>query len=169
MDLSFKCPSCGQELEVDASAAGSTIDCPACSNSLTVPAPEAAEEAAPAAEAAEESAPAAEAAAPAPPQPEKHFAVPIHEHVTSEVLIKKANKPLDVAAKESDRTLRVKTIKRTDCLEVGHDKFDEIVSRFLDRVGKENIVSVTSVNYSYLELSSKTILIDYGIMIVYRG
>jgi hypothetical protein len=155
MDVSFKCPSCGQELEVDASAAGSRIDCPACSNPLTVPAAEAAAESSP--------------APPQPPQPEKHFSVPVHEHATDELLIKKASRPLDVAAKESDKTLRIKSIKRSDCLEVGHDKFDEIVSRFLDRVGKENIVSINTVNYSYLELSSKTILTDYGILIVYRG
>ncbi|HEV7925836.1 MAG TPA: hypothetical protein VGR14_10790, partial [Verrucomicrobiae bacterium] len=37
MDISFKCPICEQELEVDASGAGSTIECPSCSNSITVP------------------------------------------------------------------------------------------------------------------------------------
>jgi DNA-directed RNA polymerase subunit RPC12/RpoP len=40
MDISFKCPICDQELEVDASGAGSTIECPSCSNSITVPNPD---------------------------------------------------------------------------------------------------------------------------------
>jgi DNA-directed RNA polymerase subunit RPC12/RpoP len=159
MDIAFKCPACNQELEVDGSAAGSTIDCPSCSNPVTVPAPETEEENAPAS---------APPTAP-PPAEEKHFSVPVREHASDEVLIKKTNRPLEVAAKESDKTLRIKSFKRSDCQEVGRDRFDEIVSMFLEKVGQTNIVNVSPINYSYLDLSTRTLLTDYGVMVVYRG
>src|SRR5580658_6742100 len=86
MDISFKCPICDQELEVDASGAGSNIECPSCSNSITVPQPD------PAAVVHA----AAVAPAPAPPEPpkeEKHFSVPVHQHAPPQELIKKPNRP----------------------------------------------------------------------------
>jgi hypothetical protein len=52
---------------------------------------------------------------------------------------------------------------------VGRDRFDEIVSSFLQKVGQVNIVNVNSINYSYLDLVTRTILTDYGVLIVYRG
>jgi hypothetical protein len=158
MDVTFQCPVCNQELEVDASAAGSSIDCPSCSNSITVPAVETGEEEAP-------------AAAPPPPEPppEKHFSVPVHTHAPAEALIKKPNRPLEVAAKEGDKTLRIKTFKRSDCQEVGRDHFDEIVSAFLEKVGQVNVVRVNSISYSYLDLNTRTVMTDYGVLIVYRG
>jgi hypothetical protein len=164
MDITFKCPNCEQELAVDASGAGSDIECPSCSKTITVPVPEPEM-----ASATGGPAPAAPAAPPAPPKEEKHFAVPVHEHA-SEALIQKSNRrPLDVMAKEGDKTMRIRTIKRTDCLEVGKDHFDEIVSAFLEKVGQANVVSVSTVNYSFMELSTRHILTDYGVLIVFKG
>jgi DNA-directed RNA polymerase subunit RPC12/RpoP len=159
MDITFKCPNCEQELEVDASGAGSEIECPACSKPITVPAPGLATElwVAPA------------APPPAPPKAEKHFAVPVHAHATEALIQKPSARPLELVAKEGDKTLRIKTFKRTDCQEVGKDHFDETVSAFLEKVGQANIVSVSSINYSYMELSSRQILTDYGVMIVFKG
>lgn len=37
MDLTFHCPHCKQELAVDASATGQTIQCPTCNAEITVP------------------------------------------------------------------------------------------------------------------------------------
>jgi DNA-directed RNA polymerase subunit RPC12/RpoP len=162
MDISFKCPICDQELEVDASGAGSNIECPSCSNSITVPQPD------PAAVVHA----AAVAPAPAPPEPpkeEKHFSVPVHQHAPPQELIKKPNRPLDVIAKEGDKTMRIKTFKRTDCVEVGKDHFDEVVSAFLEKVGQTNIVSINPISYSYVELGSRQIMADYGVMIVFKG
>jgi DNA-directed RNA polymerase subunit RPC12/RpoP len=155
MDISFKCPTCDQELEVDASGAGSTISCPSCATIITVPAPD--------------------AETPEKPQPplkvEKHFSVPVREHASEgEQLIQKpSTRPLDIAAKEDDKTVRIKTFKRSDCVEVGKDRFDEIVSAFLARVGQPNIVSINPISYSYVELGSHAILADYGVTIVFRG
>lgn len=160
MDISFKCPICDQELEVDASGAGSNIDCPSCSNSITVPNPD--------------PSPVVHVAtlAPVPVEPakeEKHFSVPVHEHAPAQELIKKPNRPLDVIAKEGDKTMRIKTFKRSDCVEVGKDHFDEVVSSFLEKVGQTNIVSINPINYSYIELGSRQIMGDYGVMIVFKG
>ncbi len=161
MDLTFKCPYCDQELEVDASGAGSEIECPACSKTIVVPMPEHA-----VVRATDGS---ASSAPPAPPKEEKHFSVPVHEHA-AEALIQKPNRrPLEVVAKEGDKTLRIRTFKRTDCQEVGKDHFDETVSAFLEKVGQANIVSVSPINYSFMELGTRHILTDYGVMIVFKG
>lgn len=37
-DIKFQCPECKQNLEIDASAAGERIDCPACKKPIVVPA-----------------------------------------------------------------------------------------------------------------------------------
>jgi hypothetical protein len=158
MDITFKCPNCEQELAVDASGAGSDIECPACSQTITVPIPE-----------PEMALAGGGQAPPAPAKDDKHYSVPVHEHA-SETLIKKPNvRPLDVIASDGDKTLRIRTIRRTDCQEVNKDRFDEIVSAFLAKVGPENIVSVNTVNYSYMELSTRHLLTDYGVMIVFKG
>jgi DNA-directed RNA polymerase subunit RPC12/RpoP len=158
MDISFKCPNCEQELEVDASGAGSTITCPSCAAEISVPGT------------AAEPAQAGVAEKPQPPKVEKHFSVPVHEgHTPTEPLIKKTPRPLEIAAKEDDKTVRIKTFKRTDCVEVGKDRFDEHVSAFLAKVGQPNIISINPISYSYVELGSHAIVADYGVTIVFRG
>ena len=37
MDISFHCDKCGQKLELDEAGAGTTVECPQCRQSLTVP------------------------------------------------------------------------------------------------------------------------------------
>jgi len=155
MDLVFKCPHCDQELEVDAGGAGTTLQCPSCSNTITVP--------------SQESSGSSPPPAPAPPPPpEKHFTVPVHEKA-AEPLISKPNRPLEVAAKDGDKLVRIKTYKRSDCLEVGRDRFDEKVSHFLQQVGQANIISVNTVNYSSVDMTTQKELQDYGVLIVYKG
>jgi hypothetical protein len=36
-------------------------------------------------------------------------------------------------------------------------------------VGQTNIVSVNPISYSFMELGTRTILADYGVMIVFKG
>lgn len=98
---------------------------------------------------------------------EMHLKVPVHEGPAAS-LIEKPKPPLEVAAK-GDKKMRVKTIRHTDCIEVGHDKFDEFVSVFLQKVGEDNLVSVTPLTYTHLDIGSQKILTDYAVMIVYRG
>jgi ribosomal protein S27E len=179
MDIIFNCPKCEQELEVDSSGAGSEIDCPNCGEQITIPQPgtkgvrtTAAEEeqhglptlgGPPAASLKPENPIASSAAA----KVEKHLKVPVRK--TSESLIAKPLPPLEVTAKESDRKMRVKTIRHTDCIEVGHDKFDEVVTNFLVKVGEQNIVSITPLTYTHVDIGSQKLLSDYAVMVVYRG
>ena len=159
MDLVFKCPHCDQELEVDAGGAGTTLQCPSCSNTITVPSQESGATAT------------ASASAPAPPPAalaEKHFSVPSHDTAT-ESLITKPTRPLEVVAKNGDKTLRIKTFKRSDCQEVGRDRFDEKVSHFLGELGQTDIVSINTINYSTIDMSTHNQVEDYGVLVVFKG
>lgn len=157
MDLIFKCDNCDQELAVDPSGAGTQIECPSCGQTITIP------------DAAPQNIRTLNAIASSAAAKEiKQFAVPVRS-TPSEVLIKKQVRPLDIASKEGERKMRVRTIKRTECLEVGHDKFDEVVSEMLAKVGQENLVSVTPISYSHLDLNTRQNIIDYGVIIVYKG
>ena len=167
MDVIFKCKHCGQELEVDASGAGTEIECPSCRGKIVIP------EAEPQPEAQQQEAP--------PPGPrivdamassaarkeEKHFSVPVHDK-PAESLITKPLVPLDVAAKEAIK-LRVKTIRHSDCVEVGKDHFDEVVTRFLEKIGETHLVSITPITYMHQDLASRQWIDDYGVLLVYRG
>ena len=158
MDLVFKCPHCEQELEVDAGGAGTILQCPSCSNSITVPSPPAGSPATTTASAHPPSAPA-----------EKHFSVPVHEAAAVERLITKPNRPLEVVAKDGDKSMRIKSFKRSDCQEVGRDRFDEKVSQFLQQVGQTNIISINTFNYSTLDIATQKEVEDYGVIVVFKG
>ncbi len=171
MDVIFNCPKCEQELAVDSSGAGSEINCPSCGEPIIIPQPE------PVARAAVEGVgtvhrmeahPINAIASSAAAKVEMHLRVPVHKTPT-ESLIEKPLAPLEVAAKESDKKIRVRTIKHTDCIEVGHDKFDEVVTNFLVKVGESNIISITTLTYTHLDIGTQKLLTDFGVMVVYRG
>jgi len=157
MDIVFKCPACQQQLEVEADASGHQIPCPACGRSITIPAADASNMKV--GIAAHSSAAAKE---------EKHFSVPVSERPV-EALIKKSLPTLDAATKDGPKRLRVRTIRHIDCKEVGHDNFDVAVTDFLNKVGEESIVSITTVNYTYVEMGTQKLLTDFGVLIVYKG
>ena len=167
MDIIFDCPKCGQELAVDSSGAGSELNCPSCGEKIVVPsAPAGVTPPPPSGTAAAhlQSAMASSAAA----KVEMHLKVPVHKGPT-EVLIEKPKTTLEVAAKETDRKIRIKTIRHTDCIEVGHDKFDEVVTNFLQKVGEANVVSINSLTYTHIDIGSQKLLTDYAVMVVFRG
>lgn len=182
MDVIFNCPNCEQELEVEASAAGNEIQCPTCNTVLTIPSSEDARAVsdsqpippppptktsseATAATAGEHSGAMASSAA---GKMHMHFVVPQHEK-PAESLIKKPNKPLEVAAKDTEKTIRTKTIRHTDCIEVGKDRYDEIVSEFLQRVGRENIINISPINYTHMDLGTRALMMEFGVTVVYIG
>lgn len=173
MDVIFNCPKCEQELAVDSSGVGSEIDCPSCGESIVIPEPSGVPRTGAGIptlppEAVRLSAnPANPITSSAAAKVEMHLRVPSNK--APEVLIAKALAPLEVAAKESDRKMRVKTIKHTDCVEVGHDKFDEVISNFLLKVGEANIISINTLSYTHLDIGTQKLLTDFGVMIVYRG
>lgn len=174
MDLVFNCPNCKAELEVDASGAGEEIDCPLCKERIQIPAAEAATVAAPAApldamaQAHAAAHPINAIASSAAAKIERHLKVPVHDK-PQEKLVAKAAVPLEVAAKESDRQMRIKCIRHVDCVEVGHDKFDETVSKTLGQIGERNIVSLTPITFTIIDVATQKQLTDYGVMIVFRG
>jgi len=173
MDVIFNCPKCEQELAVDSSGAGTEINCPSCGELIVIPEPHA-----PAPRAGNGNpvvAPPASGgvhpvnaiASSAAAKVEMHLRV--RSDKRAESLIAKPLAPLEVAAKESDRKIRVKTIKHTDCIEVGHDKFDEVVSSFLVKVGEANIINISPMSYTHIDIGSQKLLTDFAVMIVYRG
>jgi len=177
MDIIFNCPKCEQELEVDSAGVGSEIDCPSCGQTLIIPqAGGKGVRAGAAADAggvpttttstaASSNNPIASSAA---AKVEMHLKVPVHTR-PSEMLIEKARPPLEVAAKDSDKKVRFKSIRHTDCIEVGHDRYDEIVGQFLAKVGETNIISINTFNYTHLDIGSQKLMTEYGVFIVYKG
>jgi DNA-directed RNA polymerase subunit RPC12/RpoP len=157
MDIIFNCRHCDQELSVDASAAGTEIDCPSCGGKVLIPQPP-----------PEEHHPVNPIATSAAAKIERHFSVPVHDKPT-ESLIEKPLTPLEAAAKEGDKTLRVKIIRHSDCVEVGKDHFDEVVTNFLNKVGEPNVIKVDTFNYSHRDLETREWVTDYGVFILYKG
>ncbi len=174
MDVIFNCPKCEQELAVDSSGAGTEIECPSCGESLVIPEPSVVPRPGVAvpndgggAAARVEAHPVNPIASSAAAKVEMHLRVPSNK--ATESLIAKPLPPMEVAAKEVDKKIRTKTIRHTDCIEVGHDKFDEVISNFLVKVGESNIISINTLNYTYLDIGTQKLLTDFGVLIVYRG
>lgn len=170
MDVTFNCPKCDQELEVDSSGSGQQIPCPTCGEILTIPDPPVVPGNGPATATVSARAepkltnPIASSAA---AKVSLHLKVPANK--APEMLISKPLAPLEVAAKETDKRMRVKTIKHTDCIEVGRDRFDEVVSDFLNKVGEPNIISITPLTYTHLDIGTQKLMTDFGVLIVFRG
>lgn len=173
MDIIFNCPKCEQELEVDSSGAGSEIECPACAQTIVIPAvgtkgtrTSGADTSGRIPVAVMPSANPMSTSAAA--KVEMHLKVPVRT-TPAESLITKPLPPLEAAAKDTGKQVRVKTIRHTDCIEVGHDRFDEVVSNFLGKVGEENIVNISPATYSHIDISSQKLVTDFAVIIVYRG
>jgi DNA-directed RNA polymerase subunit RPC12/RpoP len=167
MDIIFNCPKCDQELAVDGTGAGSEISCPTCGEKIVVPQTRSTVpgSAAPVHDAAHPINPIATSAA---AKVEMHLKVPVHDK-PSESLIAKPLVPLEVAAKDTGKRIRTKTIRHTDCIEVGHDKFDEVITNFLSKVGEENIINVSMFNYTHLDIGTQKLMTEVGVFVVYRG
>ena len=158
MDIVFKCTHCDQELSVDASAAGAEIDCPSCNTRLTVPA---------APPGQEDINPMHSSAAARAEQP--HFKVPTYEKAPPAAAIEKPLAPLDAAAKHTDKQIKVKTVRHSDHVEVGKDLFDDHVTQMLQKIGEPNIISITTLAYTHMDLATRAWVTDYGVLIVFRG
>ena len=164
MDIIFDCPNCQQELAVDSSGAGTQIECPSCSETITIP--------------QESTKPAAEGtiitglpvnpiASSAAAKIEKHLKVPLRDK-PSESLVKKVQ-PAAVASKSTDKKICIHTIRHAGCVEFGHDKFDEKVTEFLNEIGEANLIGIHTISYDLLDVGTQKIMMDFGVLIVYRG
>jgi hypothetical protein len=171
MEIIFNCPKCGQELSVDSSGAGSELPCPTCGEMITIPAEPAkpGHVAAPSGDEphAPRLAPSAIASS-AAAKVEFHLKVPVRDK-PSESLIKKSAVPLDAIAKGADKQIRVRTIRHDKCIDAGHDKFDEIVSKVLAEIGEQNVISIHNINFQHFDVQTQKIMTDYGLVIVFRG
>jgi DNA-directed RNA polymerase subunit RPC12/RpoP len=157
MEMIFSCPSCKQQLEAETSMAGNQIACPSCGATIVIP------------EANPMNLHVNPIASSAAAKQEYHFTVPVRDTPT-EVLIQKPATPLEVAARsDADKKLRLRCIRRTDCVEVGKDRFDEIVTDVLQKIGEANLVSITPLTYTHMDLGTRQLLTDFGVMIVYKG
>jgi len=157
---------------VDQSGAGSQIDCPSCGQPLTIPSGSG--------KMTTGSLPVTHTPPVMPPggasaintsaaaKIELHLKVPVHDKPT-ESLIGKPKPPLEVVQKGAGKKLRVRTIRRAQCMENGHDLFDEKVSAFLQDIGEGNIVSTHVVGYEQFDVGVQKIMTDYGLLIIYRG
>ena len=169
MDIIFNCPNCEQELEVDQSGAGSNIECPNCSETITIPAasnPKVTTGSLP--PVPPPPPPAASSTAPVAPKLELHLKVPVRDS-PSAPLIGKSKPPLEVVQKGAGKRLRVRTIRRASCVESGHDYFDERVADFLQEVGESNLVGMHTVTYEYFDVGVQKIVADYGLLVIFRG
>ena len=156
-DLTFNCPLCGQNLTTDEGLSGSEIECPSCTKPIKIPS------------AGDENVQKVEAEPTAPtvatePEPKK-LAVPAHGG--SEILLKKERSKKEEEI-TGDGKICVKTIKRGDCIELGQDKFDETVNKFLEKFSREQIVSLLPLNYSHFDPTTQKYLPDYAALIVYQ-
>ena len=157
MDINFKCTHCGQDLTVDSSGAGVEIKCPACAKGIVVP---------PLSHSEPKIVNAIMSSAAA--KEVHHFSVPQRDK-SKDVPIEKAKPTLEASAKETDKILRVKTIRRSDCVEVGKDHFDETVTKFLEKTGEDNIRNITPITYTHQDLATRQWVTDFGVLIVYKG
>jgi DNA-directed RNA polymerase subunit RPC12/RpoP len=170
MDIIFNCPRCEQELVVDSSGAGTEINCPSCGERIVIPQPAAPPGfvGVPGALTTPTGQPINPIASSAAAKMELHLKVPVRDK-PAEPLIEKPKPPLEVAAKETDKKIRVRTIRHTDCIEVGHDKFDQVITEFLAKVGEDNIIGIHPLTYTHLDIGTQKLLTDYAVMIIYRG
>lgn len=172
MEIIFNCPHCEQELSVDSDGAGSEIPCPTCGVEITIPEKSAKPAAATAAVAAGDEevqrlAPSAIASS-AAAKIEMHLKVPVHS-TPGASLIKKPQVPLDAVAKGADKQIRIKTMRHDKCIESGHDKFDEMVTKVLGQIGEPNIIGIHPIYFEHFDVQTQKVMTDYGLIIVYRG
>ena len=169
MEIIFNCPSCSQELAVDSAGAGSEIPCPTCGTIITIPQepPKHTPATPPPDVQAASLAPSAMASS-AGAKVEFHLKVPVRT-TPSESLIKKTALPLDAVAKGADKQIRVRTIRHDKCIDAGHDKFDEMVSKVLADIGEQNLITMHTISYEHFDVQTQKVMTDYGLVIVYRG
>jgi DNA-directed RNA polymerase subunit RPC12/RpoP len=168
MDIIFNCPNCDQELSVDGAGAGTEIDCPSCGAKITIP--EKSVEGVPAAPPADGAAVhhASAMAASAAAKVEMRLKVPLRDQ-PSESLLKKPATPLAALAKGHDKQIRIRTIRHANCVESGRDRFEEKATDFLAEVGEANIIGVHIINYEHFDVGLQKVMVDFGVLVVYRG
>jgi DNA-directed RNA polymerase subunit RPC12/RpoP len=157
MDITFTCPNCRQELEVDADGAGTQIECPECGHELTIPEPTPVNI---------KVLPVTATAAGA--QAKTQLTLPKRAK-PAQVTIEKPRASLELEAKGATKKLLVKCLRHGDHVQNGKDNFEQAASEFLQKVGDANLVGMHPIQYSHVDLASGHTVSDYGLLVVYRG
>ena len=168
MDIIFNCPNCDQELAVDQSGAGTEIECPSCGEKLTIPSSGKVTTGSLPPVPTPPPSTAAPISASAAAKVPLHLKVPVRD-TPNEPLIGKPKPPLEVVQKGAGKKIRIHTIRRAQCIESGHDHFDERVSAFLQEITETNLVSIHTINYEHFDVGVQKVMTDYGVLIVFRG
>ena|ERR1041385_2793999 len=168
MEIIFDCPHCNQELSVDAAGAGQEIECPTCHETIIIPPESKKNGAAATPETHTPSLAPSAIHSSAAAKIERHLKVPVRDK-PSEILVAKPNPPLGVRKTGGAKQIRTHTIRRAACVESGHDKFDEVLTNFLNDIGEENIKDIHTISYNYFDVVTQKILVDYGVLVVYHG
>lgn len=168
MEIIFDCPHCEQELSVDANGAGEEIRCPTCGETITIPEKSTKSVAEALPMGVPGSGPVNAIASSAAAKVELRLKVPVHA-TPAAPLIEKPKVPLDAIAKGADKRIRIHTIRRAQCMESGHDKFDERVSKYLQEVGEPNVVGIHPISYEIFDVGTQKVMVDFGVIIIYRG
>jgi hypothetical protein len=69
---------------------------------------------------------------------------------------------------EKKGKIKLMTLKHTQFLEMGKDLFDLRVSEILERIGEENVLGVHPISYQHVDMTTREIVVDYGVVVVYR-
>jgi tRNA A-37 threonylcarbamoyl transferase component Bud32 len=69
---------------------------------------------------------------------------------------------------EKKSTLKLATFKHTQFLEMGKDLFDLRVGEYLDKIGEENIISLHPISYQHIDMTTREVIVDYGVVVFYR-
>lgn len=169
MEIVFNCPHCEQELSVEADGAGEQIRCPTCGETITIPQKSTkltTTDLPPIGTPG--SGPVNAIASSAAAKVELRLKVPVHQ--TPEApLIEKPKVPLDAVAKGAAKRIRIHTMRRAQCIESGHDKFDEKVTAYLNEVGEANIIGIHPISYEIFDVGTQKVMVDFGVIIVFRG
>jgi len=166
MEIIFNCPHCDQELAVDGEGAGSEIKCPTCGEEITIPSQPAPPPPPPSP--TDRAQPVNAIASSAAAKIEMHLKVPVRDK-PAESLVKKTATPIGVSPKGSPKQIRLRTMRHDKCIDAGHDKFDEIVTKVLADIGEANLISVYPINYEHFDVQTQKVMTDYGLVIVYRA
>jgi hypothetical protein len=51
---------------------------------------------------------------------------------------------------------------------MGKDLFDLRVGEFLDKVGAENIIATHTVSYEHVDMTTREVVVDYGLIVIYK-
>jgi hypothetical protein len=147
--------------------AGSEIPCPTCSETITIPEKSTRPRLAPPPDVHAASLAPSAMASSAAAKVEFHLKVPVRT-TPGESLIKKTAVPLKPSPRARTKKIRVRTMRHDKCIDAGHDKFDEMVTKVLGK-SASNLIGIHTISYEHFDVQTQKVMTDYGLVIIYRG